>query len=267
MRYLKLFETWVETPKFYRFSKHDMLSGDIESEYKPIDRIMVGSIHINDALVSKGFPDKKRCVHFMDEISFEKFNKTDKWGNNKHNWGNYIYEVLIDDNSLISWVFLLNIGDWFYKYGKINNYLDHEIVKYLETLGFFEYDYDLKRDIDILLSAEVIGYGTIEDLKKTKWWGKYNCFGWTNESVYLKQIKSGAVIKQKKEYKKSPLLLKSDFEELGIEPRYISNFYSSDFGKSVKKLSDELLKSPDDYDKLREKSIRLLTQWKNKLNL
>jgi hypothetical protein len=70
MKYLKLFEAWVEEPIFLRRSHYDLLAGEIEGQYQPVQRVrMIGSPVINQSLVSRGFPDKENCIHFMNRVA------------------------------------------------------------------------------------------------------------------------------------------------------------------------------------------------------
>ena len=67
MKYLKtykLFEAYVDTPLFTRFSHIDLLNGEDEVEFTPSERRMIGPQLFNDILVNIGFPDKGKCVHF-----------------------------------------------------------------------------------------------------------------------------------------------------------------------------------------------------------
>jgi hypothetical protein len=56
MKYLKLFEAWIENPKFYRKSHVDVLDGLEEGVFKPKERRQIGAESINNDLVSRGFP-------------------------------------------------------------------------------------------------------------------------------------------------------------------------------------------------------------------
>jgi hypothetical protein len=32
---------------------------------------MIGPKDINDSLIKLGFPDKRKCIHFMDSVAFD----------------------------------------------------------------------------------------------------------------------------------------------------------------------------------------------------
>ncbi len=70
MKYLKLFEKFIEEPKFYRFNQFDLLGDKQEMQIKPKLRKMIGPENVNETLVKRGFPDKQKCVHFMDSLAF-----------------------------------------------------------------------------------------------------------------------------------------------------------------------------------------------------
>jgi hypothetical protein len=184
MKYLKLFEAWINEPKFFRFSHEDMLNGKSEGEITPTQRVrMIGPEEINTDLVNKGFPDKRNCIHFMSEDAIDP--------NKKHLWGSNVFEIQVDDKSIIAWTFLLNINDWYYK-GSDYSRLHHEqLIKNLESKEYHQYSVYNTEDIssmtNLLLEVEAIGFGTIEDLKKSPWYGKYKYYAWTNDTVYVKK--------------------------------------------------------------------------------
>lgn len=193
MKYLKLFESWVENPKFYRRSHVDLLDGLEEGVFKPKERKQIGPEAINNELVSRGFPDKSRCVHFMDEEAYQTFGK-----NMGGVWGNFLYEVNIDDSSIFTWSFLLNINDWYYRSIPYNYNKETDLIKSLEkNTNILEFEpiygkYDenldsIRNTTDALLSEKIIGFGTIDDLKKSPHFEKYIYYCWTNEEVYLKR--------------------------------------------------------------------------------
>lgn len=198
MKYLKLFESWIDNPKFYRKSHGDILGGSNEGEFQPTQRErMIGAPEINDDLVKKGFPDKKNCIHFMDQEAFDSFGKS-----MSNVWGDYLYQVMVDDKSIIAWSFLLNINDWYYKSVPYdNNSRRSSLIQDLEAtteyadLDYYDhYEEDRNYEVlplmtEILIDKQIIGFGTIDDLKKSKNYGKYRLFAWTNDKVYLKNIK------------------------------------------------------------------------------
>jgi hypothetical protein len=59
MKYLKLFEKFIDEPSFYRFNKTDILGQEDSRTIFPRERLMVGPENVNDVVVKNGFPDKK----------------------------------------------------------------------------------------------------------------------------------------------------------------------------------------------------------------
>jgi hypothetical protein len=199
MKYLKLFEAWVEDQIFLRCSHYDLLAGEIKGEYQPVKRVrMIGSPVINQSLVKRDFPDKENCIHFMDQKAYDSFG-TDM----TTLWGDILYEVKIDDSSTIAWTFLLNINDWYYKSNPYKNNRNHVVIQDLEDLGYGEIvapldnNYKIKPNkikivdemTDMLIKSGAIGTGNIQDLKMSKYYGKgIRFFAWTNNKVYLRKI-------------------------------------------------------------------------------
>jgi len=102
MKYLKsykLFESLIEDITFIRMSHTDMLDGREEGWYQPNQRRMVGPDAFNDSLVKAGFPDKKNCVHFMSESSYDV--------GYSYIYGKNLFQVVIDDKSKLGWSFVL----------------------------------------------------------------------------------------------------------------------------------------------------------------
>ena len=106
MRYIKLFEKFVNDVKFYRFNHNDLLGEESEKELTPSMRSVIGSDEFNEALVIVGFPDKKKCVHFLDSVAFDPSFKSI--------YGQNIYNIEIDNQSKIGWSFYAPINEWYY---------------------------------------------------------------------------------------------------------------------------------------------------------
>ena len=263
MRYLKLFEKFIEEPKFYRFSHFDLLGDNEEMQFTPKLRKMIGPENVNDVLVKNGFPDKQKCVHFMDSLAFSP--------NYKGLYGDFIYQIQIDDESKLGWSFFFPVNDWFYKgnpfYHERNNPAIQDLLK--SEYGNLNYPFnddddrgDLDRMAEYCLEYEVIGTGTIEDLKNSKFYGKQKLFVWTNDNVIIKKfIEPTKQPKEPKPYKNKPLLTKEDFERLGVAPEKIGEFYQSDFNKNIKRLQDRLIENPSKFDLFREEALRFLGVW------
>jgi len=251
MNYLKLFEAWVENPKFFRFNREEK----VEGEWTPIDRQMWGSEEFNKCLVRHGFPDKKKCIHFMDSVAFNR----DYMGV----YGQYIYEITVDNLSNLGWCFVCPINDLFYKGNSFyeslrqGNLLLASIMEtpFKDLSVFTEGDVDLRSELNemvkYLFEFNLIGSGTIEDLKKSPHWGKEKLFVWTNDKVNIKKIDSPTKInKVTKSYKNEPVINSEDFLSKGIQSKEIGQFYQSEFGKTLKR--EQLGK---------EEALRLLDEW------
>ena len=243
MRYLKsykLFEAWIEDIKFFRFSKEEM----IEGEFIPGERTMWGLDDFNDCLIKFGFPDKKQCIHFMDSIAFNP--------EYKGLYGNYTYQITVDDKSNLGWSFVVPINEWFYKGNPLQYALrqGNKLVKSIMETPYKDlgpYDDKLDEITKYLIDFRVIGTGTIEDLKKSPHYGKESLFVWTNDKVIITnyEIKKEPKIGT---YRTERTLTNDDFVSRGLLGKDIALFYQSDFGKSVK-------------GKSRDESLILLDQW------
>jgi hypothetical protein len=250
MRYLKsykLFEAFVSDIKFFRFSREEMSIG----EYTPVKRSMWGPENFNQCLVRNGFPDKNNCVHFMDAVAFNP--------DYKGTYGSYIYEIAVNDKSNLGWCFVAPINDCFFK----TNHFDlalrngNQLVKSIMETPFSELsafgadDNILDEMIKYLLDYEIIGCGTIDDLKKSPHFGKEKLFVWTNDTVVVSEYK---VVKEPKigNYKTERALTNDDFISKGLSGKDIANFYQSELGKSVK-------------GKSRDEALSLLDQWINSI--
>lgn len=255
MKYLKsykLFESLVEDITFIRMSHTDMLEGGEEGWYQPNQRRMVGPDAFNDSLVKAGFPDKKNCVHFMSEESYD-VGYSGIYGKN-------LFQVVIDDNSKLGWSFIVPINDWFYRNAKRKIELVSDIME--SPFGQMYADSQTGEGVDeslnYLMDYKVIGTGTIEDLKRSPHFGKYNLYVWTTDKVYLKRYVKESEIKEKepKPYKNQPVLNSEDFTNRGIRPEEIGNFYQSEWGRRFKRLQPTA-----DYNLRREEALKLLDEW------
>ena len=250
----KLFEAYLEAPKFYRFSHDDILGDKTQIEYTKKGRELTGQKIWNDVLVSNGFPDRLKCVHFMDERAYSPDLK-DLYGKNA-------YEVKVDENSIIGWTFFVTINEWYYNQSPtlfkarqknpiINQELDKINPNFLRDSEFNKDENEMvdwyQNKIDTLLDAQFIGVGTISDLLKSPYWGKYPLFAWTTEPVNI--TRKPEEVKSAKSYKKERLITTDDFSKLGLGDADMPNFYKSEFGKKVNVVST------------REEALNLLNQW------
>jgi len=262
MKYIKLFESFISEPVFFRFSHIDLLKGESEKIYQPKEREMIGPEVVNSSLVREGFPDKKRCVHFMDSLAFNP--------DYKGLYGEHIYQVEIDDNSNLGWCFIVPINEWFYKGYTFRAVLKNPICKELLDSEYGEMEVDLHSDeIDIdyldkmrdyLIDFGFIGTGKIQDLKSSKFFGNLPVFVWTTDSVRIKPYTYQKPPKEPKPYKSQPILTKSDFEDLGIDSSQIPKFYESDFGRWFRRLKDSV-----PIEVRREEALKLVKKWKESL--
>jgi hypothetical protein len=236
----KIFESWIDDPKFFRFSREKMDEG----EFTPGKRTMWGPDNFNDCLIKFGFPDKKQCIHFMDSVAFNP--------EYKGSYGSYTYQITVDNNSSLGWSFIVPINEWFYKGSPLQYALrnGNEVVKSIMETPYKDlgpYDEKLDEITKYLFDFDVIGTGTIEDLKKSPHYGKESLFVWTSDKVIItnyeikKEPKVGT-------YKNERVLTSNDFIERGVSPQNIGKFYQSELGKSVKNLS-------------REEALEVLDKW------
>jgi hypothetical protein len=269
MKYLKsykLFEAYVDNPIFIRFSHVDLLNGESEVEFTPTERRMVGPELFNDILVDMGFPDKNRCVHFMDEVSY---------GDNPHLtslYGKNLYNIKVDDNSLLGWCFVMPINDWFFRAYQFHNKVErNDKVKQLLSSELFEIKPESgsyqdspeasKESANILIKDQMIGFGKLADLMNSPYWGKLPLFAWTNDTVKVSEKPIEAKQpKEAKAYKKQALLTPDDFDNIGADRDKIGLFYNSTEGRKMLRIQDHL-----PYDIKREEALRLLKIWSENL--
>lgn len=277
MKYLKLFEVFIDEPKFYRFNQTDLLGQEDSMQLSARQRTMVGPENVNSVLVKNRFPDKKNCIHFMDEKAFDPKYKTI--------YGRFIYEVKIDDTSKLGWSFFIPVNDWFYKgypYNHLTRYPEKlpDVVKDLlySEYGNLDYPYDdtddfedspimrksfnLEKMADYLQEYKIIGTGTIEDLKRNELFGKYPVFVWTNDDVIIKRyVEPAREPREARPYKNRPLLTEEDFTNNGVSSEKIKDFYSSDAGRSLRRLQMRANENPDKFSEFKEEALSVLKVW------
>jgi hypothetical protein len=241
MRYLKLFEAFINDAKFYRFSKVEIPEG----EFTPEKRTIWGSPEFNDSLVSFGFPDKSQCVHFMDSLAFNP--------EYKGLYGKNIYEIKVDDNSKLGWSFIVPINDWYYRGNTLyqaqrqKNPVIEEIMKTEFGSREFIDDKSIDEVVNFLIDFGVIGTGTLQDLKNSKFFGKEKVFVWTTDTVLLSKYVTPQKVKVGV-YKSEKVLDTDDFVNRGLTKADIGKFYASEIGKLVK-------------GSTREEALKLLDEW------
>lgn len=235
----KLFEAYHEDTKFYRFSQVELAEGD----FSPKKRVMWGPDDFNNSLVKIGFPDKRNCVHFMDEVAFNP--------EYKGLYGKNIYQVVVDDSSNLGWSFVIPINDWFYKGSTFYQAqrMGNGLIQSLMETPYKDLSFDDVDEIShYLIDFGAIGCGTIDDLKRSPHWGKEKLFIWTSDTIKITKWEAPEKPQKVGEYKTDRVLLTSDFTDRGLLPKDIGRFYSHDLGKSVKGLS-------------REEALQVLDKW------
>ena len=257
----KLFEALVEDVTFIRMSHTDMLDGREEGWYQPKQRRMIGPDTFNDSLVKSGFPDKQSCVHFMSESSYD--------AGYSYIYGKNLFQVVIDDKYKLGWSFVAPINDWFYKGNSIQNSLrsGNELVSDIMKSPFNQIYADsqtgegVDESLNYLLDFKAIGTGTIEDLKKSPHFGKYNLYVWATDKVYLKKYtKEDDKPKEPKPYKSQPLLTPEDFSS----KEEMANFYKTN-GSTLKRLKDIMDIKKLDHNEVRQEALKLLDKWRKTL--
>jgi hypothetical protein len=187
MKWLKTYESFVENPKFFRFSKTDILRDKQSIEISPREnQYMVGNSEYIKILLGFGFPDLRRCIHFMDEIAFREGSFY------KELYGKFTYKVSIDNNSLLGWSFMTPVNDWWYKSNPYNRLKqEKESVRELDMTGYGKVDFEeaseeeLKVEINKLIDFGFIGTGNINNLMSSNLWGKEKVFIWTIDTVKI----------------------------------------------------------------------------------
>lgn len=245
MKYLKsykLFESYADDTKFYRFSRVQMPEG----EFTPERRTIWGSKEFNQTLVNFGFPDKTQCIHFMDSLAFNP--------EYKGLYGENIYEIKVDNVSKLGWSFVIPINDWyyrgstFYQAQRQKNPVIEEIMK--TEFGSQEFT-DFKSIDEVanfLINYGVIGTGTLQDFKNSKLFGKEKAFVWTNDTVFVSEYLDPKKVEKTGVYKKQIVLTPEDFLERGLTKQDIGKFYQSDLGKLANGQN-------------REESLKILDAW------
>ena len=252
----KLFEAFQSEVKFYRFNREDLLNGEEESIYTPNERILWGDRSYNKKLIDLGFPDREKCIHFMDNNAFSESSSF------KTIYGEWVYEIEVDEESILGWTFCLVINDWYYDYYKVK-LDDNSIVKsvrdYVESLGDIDYNEADNLRIKYLIDRGIIGRGTLEDLKNSELWGKENVFVWTCDPVKVKKIdEPKKVIREPKSYKSQPLLTPEDF----TSKEEMANFYKTN-GSTLKRLKDVMSAKQLDHSEVREEALSVLKKWRD----
>jgi hypothetical protein len=218
-------------------------------------RNMIGPDEYNDILVSLGFPNKKNCVHFMDAVAFDP-SYSGLYGKN-------IYNISIDDESIIGWSFFFPINDWYYKGIPFRRSMEtsKEIQDFENNTEFGRFKSNSSTEEEALSAARLvmkngfIGTGTLKDLMSSRFWGKENVFVWTNDKVIVSKYKKEPKVGTPGAHKNKPAITAEDFSERGIEKSQIGQFYQSPQGRKMATIKTS------NFDLKREESLRLLDEW------
>lgn len=248
LKYFKLFEAYNEDTKFYRFSRFVLDEGEMDPE----KRAMWGSPEFNQSLVKSGFPDKSKCIHFMDSLAFNP--------EYKGLYGRNIYEIKVDDSSNLGWSFVIPINDWVYRGNTFQHELrnGNQLIFDIMQTEFADPDYfDSVDDLtNFLVQYGAIGNGTLHDFKNSKFFGKEKAFVWTTDKVFVSEYKAPEKVGKPGTYKSDRLLNADDFASRGITADKISQFYQSELGKNIKKLQPT-----ESFEWRRKQALILLDQW------
>jgi hypothetical protein len=137
------------------------------------------------------------------------------------------------------------------------------------TSEFFEYQYVPENDKEIvsayqrfLIKNRVVGNLTYEELLKLAQKGSNPLHIWTENRVFIgEEANEPRPPRDPRPYKSDKLLDREDFLSIGLNPSDIGKFYSSDNGRIVKQLQNDLVNMPDNFHSLREESLELLKKW------
>ena len=190
MKHLKTFESYVENPIFFRFSKTNILGDQQSAEISPrMNEYMVGDPRFIQILSNFGFPNLMNCIHFMDKITF------DQGSFYKNLYGDYTYKVIIDDNSNLGWSFMTPVHDWWYKSNPYNHLKrEKDSVKELDMTGYGKVNFEQSTDNEVedeikkLVDFGFIGSGHLSDLMSSNLWGKEKVFIWCSDKVKIQNI-------------------------------------------------------------------------------
>jgi hypothetical protein len=110
-----------------------------------------------------------------------------------------------------------------------------------------------------LIKNKVVGNLTYEELLELSKKTTNPIQVWTESRVLHRKYQKSS--SDKTTYKKKDLIKKEDFEDIGLSTDYILLFYSSDFGKKIKKLDNTLLYRPENYELSRKEALKILKDY------
>ena len=256
MKYIKLFEAFQDAVKFYRFNREDILGGEEEGVYVPKKRTLWGFKEYNELLIGFGFPDREECVHFMDIKAFDGGPSSFK-----QIYGDWVYEIEVDEKSILGWSFCLVINDWYFDYYQRklgDNSIVRSVRDYVSGLGDMDEKEATRLRIDYLIENGIIGRGTLEDLRKSPFFGKESAFVWTCDPIKIKKIGGPQIaIREPRAYKSLPLLNPEDFSS----KEEMARFFKEN-GSILKRLKDIMDVKKSDHGAVRQEALSILKKWR-----
>ena len=266
MKYLKLFEEF--TDNFPDVFNKSLIRGVKVDKEEYIDDPKSRNVRIGESndedyreflfnYSRLGIPDPTKSVHMYFNPSGFSLNQLDNFGKT--------YNVIPQEGSTFGFNKELRNGGlgstWWFVRDVVKDFLgkdshEYRFPSYYENKDLFikaitKYQKDL-------IDGGVVGKLTYDELiKMSKEEGK-PLQVWTESPCLHKRVQKE--VKDPKPYKNEPVLTKSDFENAGITPEQIPQFYESDFGRKIKRF-----KEAAPYELRREEALRLLNSWKESI--
>lgn len=212
---------------------------------------------------SVGLQDPTKSIHFY-------LNPTKNQIDNLSFYG-YPFNVIPEKNAEFSFSIELRNGGlgstYFFPISILKEFTDTDDRDFNpDWKNGFDVDFDYSSVSDyqkFLIKNGVVGNLTYEELLDLAKKGSQSMQIWTESRVLHKRIVKSP--KEPKVYKKEPLLKREDFEKVQLNSKDIGLFYSSDFGKNIKRLENILMQKPNLYSDLREEALQVLKKYKSSL--
>ena len=266
MKYLKLFEEFSNN--FPDVFNNSLLRGVNIDKEEYIDdpksrNVRIGSSDDEDYreflfnYSRLGIPDPTKSVHMYFNPSGLTLNQLDNFGKS--------YNIIPQEGSTFGFNKELRNGGlgstWWFVRDIVRDFLGKDSQEYRFPSYYENKDLFIKAITKYqkdLIDGGVVGKLTYDELlKMSKEEGK-PLQVWTESPCLHKRVQKE--VKDPKPYKNEPVLTKSDFENLGISPEQIPQFYESDFGRKIKRF-----KEAAPYELRREEALRLLNSWKESI--
>jgi len=267
MKYLKLFEEFTDRfPDVFNKSLIRGVKGMDKDEYidDPKSRnVRIGSSDDEDYreflfnYSRLGIPDPTKSVHMYFNPSGFSLNQLDNFGKS--------YNIIPQDGATFGFNKELRNGGlgstWWFVRDMVRDFLGKDSQEYRFPSYYENKDLFIKAITKYqkdLIGAGVVGKLTYDELLKMSKEESKPLQVWTESPCLHKRVQKE--LKDPKPYKNEPVLSKSDFENLGIRPEQIPEFYESDFGRKVKRFREA---AP--YELRREEALKLLNSWKESI--